>query len=111
MSLEKDNLVASATSASQGNWVGAWYAAPAQMIPANLSGRTLRQIVHLNAGGEQIRLRLSNRYGDAPVTLRSVSVGQVANGPFVRLDTKSVLFEGQAMVTHWSLGKRWSVIR
>ncbi len=99
MSLEKDNLVASATSASQGNWVGAWYAAPAQMIPANLSGRTLRQIVHLNAGGEQIRLRLSNRYGDAPVTLRSVSVGQVANGPFVRLDTKSVLFEGQAMVT------------
>ncbi len=99
MSLERDNLVASATSASQTNWVGAWYAAPAQMIPVNLSGRTLRQIVHLNAAGEHIRLRLSNRYGDAPVTLRSISVGQAMSGPFVRPGSKDVLFEGQAVVT------------
>ena len=99
MSLEKDNLVASTTSASQANWVGAWYAAPAQMIPVNLSGRTLRQIVHLNAGGEQIRLRLSNRYGDAPVMLRSISIGQAMSGPFVRPGSRDVLFEGQAMVT------------
>ena len=59
----------------QAGWVGAWYAAPVRMLSANLSGRTLRQIVYLHAGGEEIRLRLSNRYGDTPVTLRSISVG------------------------------------
>ncbi len=99
MSLERDNSTASTTSVAQANWVGAWYAAPTQMIPANLSGRTLRQIVHLNAGGEQIRLRLSNRYGDAPVTLRSISMGQGVSSPLVRPDSRDVLFEGQAMVT------------
>ncbi len=99
MSLERNNSIASATSASQANWVGAWYAAPAQMMPTNLSGRTLRQIVHLSAGGEQIRLRLSNRYGGAPATLRSISVGHVVSGLNVRPDSKDIQFEGQAMVT------------
>jgi len=103
MSSERDNQVyhasASATSPTQSNWVGAWYAAPIQMLSANLSGRTLRQIVHLHAGGEQIRLHLSNRYGDAPVTLRSISVGQVLDGPVVHAGKRDVLFEGQATVT------------
>ncbi len=87
------------TSAPQARWVGAWYAAPSQLLSANLSGRTLRQIVNLHAGGEQVRLRLSNRYGDAPVTLRSVSVGQALGGPVVGLGKKDVLFEGQTTVT------------
>src|SRR5258708_32521174 len=29
-------------------WRGAWYAAPMQMQPAHLTGRTLAQIVHLH---------------------------------------------------------------
>ncbi len=103
MSVEKDNQVQrasmSAPSAPRSNWAGAWYAAPTQMLSANLSGRTLRQIVHLNVSGEQIRLRLSNRYGDAPVTLSSVSVGQVLSGPVVQAGKKDVLFEGQTTVT------------
>jgi len=79
--------------------VGAWYAAPVRMLSANLSGRTLRQVVYLHAGGEQIRLRLSNRYGDTPVTLRSVSVGQALGSAFLRAGKKTVLFEGQTTVT------------
>lgn len=80
-------------------WVGAWYAAPSRLLSANLSGRTLRQIVHLHAGGEQLRLRLSNRYGDGPVTLSSLSVGQVLQGPFVHPEERAVHFGGQASVT------------
>ena len=101
MSSERDNQISPAlpTSARRANWVRAWYAAPAQMLSANLSGRTLRQIVHMRAGGEQIRLRLSNRYGDTPVTLGSISVGQVLDGPVVRDGSKDVLFEGQATLT------------
>ena len=90
---------ASVTPAPQARWVGAWYAAPSQLLSANLNSRTLRQIVNLRAGGEQVRLRLSNRYGDAPVTLRSVSVGQVLGGPVVGSGKKDVLFGGQTTVT------------
>ncbi len=100
MGLEKGNYASSSTnSAPQSHWVGAWYAAPTQTITANLSGRTLRQIVQLHAGGEHIRVRLSNRYGNTPVTLRSISVGQVLSGPVVRAGSRDVQFEGQAMVT------------
>lgn len=84
---------------NQVNWVVAWYAAPSRMFSANLSGRTLRQIIHLHAGGEQLRLRLSNRYGDGVVTLASISVGQVLQGPMVSPGEKPVYFAGQATVT------------
>ncbi len=90
MSLETDTLT---------NWVGAWYAAPTRMFSANLSGRTLRQIIHLHTSGEQIRLHLSNRYGDAPVTLSSISVGQVLSGPQVRPGESAVRFEGRTTIT------------
>ncbi len=90
--------VSLASSSSQKDWVGAWYGAPVSMPAANLSGRTLRQIVHLHAGGEQIRLRLSNRYGDEPVTLKAISVGQVLGGLAVRAGAQRVLFGGQTTV-------------
>src|SRR5579859_5818982 len=81
------------------NWVGAWYAAPTRMFSAHLSGRTLRQIIHLHAGGEQFRLRLSNRYGDGPIVLSSISVGQVLQGPVVVPRESVVRFEGHTTVT------------
>ena len=84
---------------NQTNWVSAWYAAPSRMFSANLTGRTLRQIIHLHAGGEQLRLRLSNRYGDTPITLSSISVGQVLQGPFVRPGGLIVCFKGHTTVT------------
>lgn len=84
---------------NQMNWVVAWYAAPSRMFSANLSGRTLRQIIHLHAGGEQLRLHLSNRYGDAPVTLSSISVGQVLQGLAVSPEAQSVRFSGHETVT------------
>ncbi len=83
----------------QANWVGAWYAAPTRMFSANLRGRTLRQIIHLHAGGEQLRLRLSNRYGDAPVTLSSMSIGQVLLGPVLLPGARTVRFNGQMTIT------------
>src|SRR5258708_5241956 len=74
MLCERKNSSMTSETTPQANWVRAWYAAPCRMFLANLSGRTLRQIIHLHAGGEQLRLCLSNRYGDAPVTLSSLSV-------------------------------------
>ena len=87
------------TPAPSANWVGAWYAAPLHMPSATLSCRTLRQIVYLHAGGEQIRLRLSNRYGDKPITLRSISVGQVLTGSSLHEGSRPVLFQGQTTLS------------
>lgn len=81
------------------NWVAAWYAPPLGIVPADLTGRTLRQVVHLHAGGQQIRLCLSNHYGKAPVTISSVTVGYVLNGPSLHPGSKKVLFQGQTTFT------------
>lgn len=80
-------------------WVSAWYAAPSRMVPAHLTGRTLRQIIHLRASGEQLRLRLSNRYGDEAVTLTSIAVGQVLQGPMLRPGEQTVRFAGRTTIT------------
>src|ERR1700676_1844289 len=98
MSSERNMLMRSEMD-SQANWVGAWYAAPSRMLSAHLSGRTLRQIIHLQAGAEQLLLRLSNRYGDGPITLSSISVGQVLQGPVVSPRESAVRFEGHTTVT------------
>ncbi len=80
---------------SRPSWVGAWYAAPMRLRSAGLTGRTLRQIVHLHAGGQQIRLRFSNRYGEAPLTLTSISVGRVLFG---LQSARPVFFNGEERV-------------
>lgn len=72
------------------------------MLPASLSGRTLRQQIHLHAGGDRVRLRLSNRYGDAPVTLSSIcvsSVSRVSGNPFLPPEEHDVPFQGQTTLT------------
>ncbi|MEV0400366.1 SGNH/GDSL hydrolase family protein [Actinoallomurus sp. NPDC050550] len=67
---------ASATQPGHG-WVGSWEASPAQGVtgPAGtLSGSSLRNIVHLSAGGAAVRIRLSNRFGTEPLTLGHATV-------------------------------------
>ena len=65
---------------SGAGWVGSWSAAPQLVESQNrppqpgLGGNTLRQIVHLTAGGAEIRIRLSNDFGSRPMKLESVHV-------------------------------------
>ena len=51
-------------------WSTAWATAPtaAQVgTDQGLAGYTIRDVVHLTAGGNRVRVRLSNRFGTAPV--------------------------------------------
>lgn len=80
------------------HWVAGWYAPPNQMLPAGLTGRKLRQVIHLHAGGQAIRLHLSNRYGDKPITLANVSVAKSIQGPVIGKDTAQVVFSGQTKI-------------
>ena len=65
------------------HWVGSWATAPATSWPAMegmppstiaLNDQTLRQVVRLTLGGDQIRVRLSNTFGDAPVVIGDAQV-------------------------------------
>jgi len=70
------------TNQSQTHWVGSWAASQQLVEPANslatadIRDATLRQIVHLSLGGNEIRLRLSNRFGTTELHLTAVDVAK-----------------------------------
>lgn len=80
-----------------GTWVGSWAASqqipePNNAVPAdNLRGATLRQIVHLSAGGSRIRLRVSNAFGTGPLHLIAVHVAHPQSAASSRIDPNSDL--------------------
>ncbi len=87
-------------------WVGTWTAAqqltePANMPPSpGLSNNTLRQIVHVSIGGNQLRMKFSNQYGSTPVTMNSVHLAVSTGGSTIQTGTdKALTFEGKEAVT------------
>lgn len=69
-------------SASSGDWTGSWAASqqtpePQNALPAeDLNDTTLRQIVHLSAGGTSLRVHLSNAFGVVPLHLTSIHIAR-----------------------------------
>lgn len=83
-------LVAAALPAvarPEGGWLGAWSAALLRApIPASrlmavpqsavpVRHQTVRLMARITAGGERVRIRLSNRFGSAPVRIDAASLG------------------------------------
>jgi lysophospholipase L1-like esterase len=65
-----------AVACGVGHWVVSWGASPSGVgLTDPLADRTLRMIVAPHLGGITLRVRLTNRYGSAPVTLGPVTVG------------------------------------
>jgi lysophospholipase L1-like esterase len=88
------------------HWVGTWATGRQLTETANnppspgLANNTLRQIFRVSIGGSQLRLRLSNEYGDGPVTLSSVHVAKSAGTSSIDVSSDEALaFEGAASVT------------
>lgn len=89
------------------SWVGSW-ACSEQIPEANnvlsrddLRDATLRQIVHLSAGGSAIRIHLSNAFGVAPLHLLSVHVARPVSNASAQIDTatdRAVSFSGRGDV-------------
>jgi lysophospholipase L1-like esterase len=100
-------LTSLGTLHAQTRWVGSW--AAAQQIPEprnalatdDLRDATLRQIVHLSIGGPEIRVRVSNRFGHAPLELTSVHISKSVSAASSRIDPttdKALTFSGSASV-------------
>ncbi|MBB5935177.1 SGNH/GDSL hydrolase family protein [Streptomyces zagrosensis] len=70
-----------AAPASAGNWIGTWSTAPVAAEPRNVNGfpdMSIRNVVRISVGGEQLRIRLSNHYGTRPLTISHASVALAA---------------------------------
>ena len=91
-----------------GSWVGSW--ASSQQIPepqnalppAALQDATLRQIVHLTVGGKTLRVRLTNAFGTAPLTILAVHIARPTSKETGSIDAatdEALTFGGNASVT------------
>ncbi len=82
------NAEGSASGDNSGsNWVGTWGASPqepptdgpfdaGQDTARQFQDQTIRNIVNTHFGGDEVRVRLSNEFGDRPVTFDSVFIGR-----------------------------------
>ena len=84
------------------HWVGSWAAAPSDggVSRLVLAEQSLRMIVTPHLSGSRIRIRLTNRFGEAPITLGPVTIARQKGGPSVVAGSlRPVTFDGQPTVT------------
>ncbi|MFC0436311.1 SGNH/GDSL hydrolase family protein [Kutzneria buriramensis] len=90
-------------SSASSTWVGTWEAAPASGVdntPGGYTNYSIRNVVHTTVGGSQTRIRLSNRWGAAPVTFGHVTVGvQARVGTADAASLVNVTFHGKTSTT------------
>jgi lysophospholipase L1-like esterase len=110
-------LPACAQAPKDVKWVSAW--ASAQMAPdANNSlspqdypNATLRQVVRVSLGGDKLRVRLSNAYGNQPLTIDAARIAVSATLNTARIDTatdRRLTFSGAPTVTIPAGADAWS---
>jgi lysophospholipase L1-like esterase len=98
-------LLTAALPASAG-WVTTWtaglarpYTDQAQLNTAHLvfTNQTLRQIVHTSVGGDTVRVRISNVFGNAPLEIGSVHIAlHTTASTIVAGSDKTLTFSGRS---------------
>ncbi|MFD0516561.1 GDSL-type esterase/lipase family protein [Paractinoplanes durhamensis] len=80
-------------------WVGTW-AVGVQSGSTGFEQQTLRQVVHTSIGGDQVRVRLSNQFGAAPLAVTGIGLAQPTGGAGIDVSTaRAVTFSGNNSVT------------
>lgn len=82
-----------APAAKSTAWVGAWGAAEQPPTGPSFQGpnwselgfvnHSVRQVIRVNAAGSQLRIRLSNVYGERPLQLTGATIGKAGEGAVV----------------------------
>ena len=78
-------------------WVGTWSTAPQLVEPHNmppapgLTDNTIRQIVRVSVGGEEVRLRFSNAFSKSPVEMKLAAIAQVSEGGSIDVSSQKLL--------------------
>jgi lysophospholipase L1-like esterase len=97
-------LLLASVSGAQTHWIGTWGASPSPQLPKNTLGisaqTTLREIVHVSAGGSLVRVRLSNAYGKEAVEIGSAHIALRDHGAAIVAGSDHALtFGGEASVS------------
>jgi lysophospholipase L1-like esterase len=104
-------LVASHAEAAGARWVGSWGASPAPPMAAtganarfpgtpSFNNQTVVQILRLSAGGQRLRLRLTNEYGPKALEIGAARVALVApDGATVPGSERAVTFSRATTAT------------
>lgn len=88
-----------AQAPAEPRWVSAWTAAPDSEGPP-LKAQTVRQIIRPSVAGSGLRIRLSNLFGKAPLTLGPVHVALPATGSAIQPGSDQALtFGGKPTVS------------
>jgi len=103
-------LVAGNTArAADPGWITTWAATSAPrwgaelpapfVVPETLDNQTVRQIVRISVGGSQVRVMLSNEFGNRPMTIGAASVALAGDGGAVDVaGVKKLTFGGRDSV-------------
>ncbi|MFF0227384.1 SGNH/GDSL hydrolase family protein [Streptomyces sp. NPDC004629] len=76
------------------------WGAGADRLGEGVAGRGYRLVIHTSVGGDDLRIRLSNSFGDRPVTFDSVYAGiQRAGAEVLRGSNRRLTFGGARSVT------------
>ncbi|GLY82522.1 SGNH/GDSL hydrolase family protein [Actinoallomurus iriomotensis] len=96
---------ARAETAGGAAWVGTWTASPMphssdETSENGFAGQTIREVLHTSVGGGLLRLRLTNTFGTAPLTVGRVTVALPGGPGTIRPDTaRTLTFGGGRSVT------------
>lgn len=99
---------AAQTTPAHLKWAGTWAASPMQpdapsVPPASIfRNATLREILHLSTGGDELRIRISNVFGAGPLHFTSVHLAQAASAASSQITPETdtaVTFAGKDDVT------------
>lgn len=86
-----------------GRWVATWATGPAGQAPGatpQFDNQTVRYIIHTSAGGDQVRVKLSNTFGSEPLVIGSARVARrIAGARIERASDRRITFAGADHVT------------
>lgn len=101
------------------HWAATWFAAQQDYNeaipgitapqPLSISNQTIRQIAHISYGGGQIRVKLSNLFGNSSVTFSAVHIAHSAGSGTIDIATDRVVkFGGSSQITIAPGTEQWS---
>jgi lysophospholipase L1-like esterase len=82
LALSLVSFAAHARAQASSTWIATWGSSQQipepqnALAPADLTDTTLRQIVHLSAGGTALRVHLSNAFGTEPLHITAAHIGR-----------------------------------
>src|SRR5215471_5097592 len=84
-------------------WIGTWATASQPFLPKALQtyhNQTLRLIVHISAGGREVRIKISNVYGDQPLLIGGAHIARrISEAEIDPASDKALTFQQKSSTT------------